>query len=392
MKLTLSILTSMIYTSAALSCADSQDTFEVHRPNFGDTAMKSCKNASKNPWGQCAKPEMMEHCPVICNACGDNAVTCRLKADLKFPPTYSEGVHKDSVQVEKADNGEVCYSENKETSWGCTLVGDALFDATSGVRQGESARVFNAGGGQYTFRVSHDFLEADVLQSTAATTNSRAELIVKVNGKPLGTFKHKSKNKETHKGFSIYGSDSDKNVNVGFINPEFNGEYAVQVNCNDDCKCDVVRVDQSCRLQAQLRFPGFTGDFENEYYHADALTISNEDGEECSVFNNVTSWCRAYGDAVLFRVDPVYYYDYNEAFAAVIPDAANKTFFLTYEHFPGQEEKFGYFPTPAVLEVFANGKSIFDGAEHGPVGVFSNYDAMVECDGSCNCELSQRLA
>ena len=375
-------------------CEDSEDTFEVIRPNVGDTATKSCRHANKNPWDQCAKPEMKANCPLACNAC-DNDVTCRLKADLQFPPTYSEGVHKDSLQVEKAgEEGQVCYSENQKTSWGCTHKGDAFFDATSGVRQSESARVFNAGGGQYTLRVSHDYLEADVLQNTTATTNSRANLIVKVNGQRLGTFRHsKNLQHETHEGFSILDVN---NTNVGFINPEFNGGYSVQVNCNDACECDVERVEQTCRLQAQLAFPGFTGESENKYgYHADILKIYNKDNEECSVFNNVTSWCDAYGDAVLYRSESEYY-DYNEAFAALIPDAADKTFRVQLEHYAGQREgEFGYYTTPAVLKVFANGSPVSapyypDGIEHGTVDVPCGdvSFAEVSCDGSCDCQLS----
>jgi hypothetical protein len=364
---------------------DSRESFEVNLPEIGGTVMKSCWHARKNPWGQCAKPEMKANCPVTCNTSHDN-IKCRLKADLQFPKSHSEGVHKDSLQVEKAKEGEVCYSKKQKTKWGCTHMGDAFFNATSGVRQSESARVFNAGGGQYTLRVNHDYLEADVQQNIVATTNSRANLIVKVNGQRLGTFRHsKNLQHETHEGYSILDVN---NTNVGFINPEFNGGYSVQVNCNDECECDVERVDQTCRLQAQLTFPGFTGESENKYgYHTDILKIYNKDNEECSVFNNVTSWCNAYGDAVLYRSEAEYY-DYNEAFAALIPDAADKAFRVQLEHYAGQrEDEFGYYTTPAVLEVFANGMPIFDGATLGADGCGGEYNAKVECDGSCKCEV-----
>jgi hypothetical protein len=162
-----------------------------------------------------------------------------LKADLKFPADYSEGVHKESVQVEKAGNGEVCYSENLKTSWGCTHEGNAFFNATSGIRQSDSARVFNAGGGKYTLRVNHDYLEADVVQSITATTKSRAKLIVKVNGQPLGTFKHWGINQESHEGVPLNADLAPNNENVGFVNPEFNGDYSVEVICNDACDCTV---------------------------------------------------------------------------------------------------------------------------------------------------------
>jgi len=384
MKLKLSILViSMTYASAALSCVDNTERFEVNRPARGDTAIKSCWHAINNPWDQCSKPEMKANCPLTCNAC-PNDVTCRLKADLQFSPNYSEGVHKDSLQVEKAEDGEVCYSENQKTDWGCNLVGDAFFNNTSGVRKAEIARVFNAGGGNYTLRVSHDFLETDVLQSTTVTKNSLANLIVKVNGKRLGKFKHKGKYQETHEGVPL--DVSPDNLNVGFINPEFNGDYSVKVNCNDECECTVERVEQTCKLQAQLAFPGFTEKSDNEYgYHSDVLTIKNDYSEICSYWNNVTSWCYAYGDAVIYRSEPDYY-DYNQAFTALIPDAADKEFSLTVDHYGVA----GYYSTPAVLNLFANGIPFFNGAKHAPDASpcgGGKYEADVVCDGSCNCEL-----
>jgi len=177
--------------------------------------MKSCYHARKNSWNQCYKPEMTANCPKTCNSC-PNHVTCRLKADLQFPMT-SEGLHKDSVQAEKAGDGEVCYSENQNTGWGCTHLGDAFFNDTAGVRQAESTRIFNAGGGQYALRVSHDIIEAHVLQNTgAATAKSPAKLFIRVNGKLLKTFEYKGDNKD----------------------------YSVQVTCNDKCDCTVERVEQ----------------------------------------------------------------------------------------------------------------------------------------------------
>jgi len=68
MKLKLSILTSMIYASAALSCADNPDPFQVFRPNKGDTAMKSCWHAINKP-AKCNKPEIKANCPLSCNIC-----------------------------------------------------------------------------------------------------------------------------------------------------------------------------------------------------------------------------------------------------------------------------------------------------------------------------------
>lgn len=115
----------------------------------------------------------------------------------------------------KAGDGEVCYSENQKTSLGCTHLGDVFLNATVKVRKAESARVFNAVGGQYVVRVSHDIIEADVFPNTTATANSPAKLVMRVNGKLLKTFKHKGDNKD----------------------------YSIQVNCNDKCDCVIQTVN-----------------------------------------------------------------------------------------------------------------------------------------------------
>ena len=153
------------------------------------------------------------------------------------------------------------------------------------------------------------------------------------------------------------------------------------------------RVDQSCKLQAQVRFPGLTEKSENEYgYHADVLRIKNNDSEICSYFNNVTSWCRTYGDAVLYRTEAEYY-DYDQAFAALIPDAAVKSFYFELDHYDGS------YSTPAVLNVFANGKLVsasYYGADfdHDTFDFHSDGDtpfsADVDCDSSCECEIFVR--
>ena len=110
------------------------------------------------------------------------------------------------------------------------------------------------------------------------------------------------------------------------------------------------------------------------------LTITNEDSEECSYYNSVTSWCRTYGDALVYRTEPDYY-DYDQAFAARIPDAAAKSFYFELDHYYGSNS------TPAVLNVFANGKLV-SASDYG--ADFDHFSADVECDSSCECEVFVR--
>lgn len=388
----LSLFTFVIFTAApiAFACEDVAGRFQVFREDTGTFKMKKCKQVKKNPWGQCAKPEVRENCPVTCNVCpGD--VVCRIKANLQFPQSPSEIIsyHKDSVQVQKVGSSDPCYSGNTKTTWGCTHVGDAFFDTLSQAEKFkdlESVRIFNGNGGEYRITVSHVFTEEEVLLDTVQTRDSRANLIVKVNGKRLSkSFRHNRNNiKNTHTDYSIVYSNNAPvtNENVGFVNPAYNGDYFVDVKCDNKCQCTVTKVDNKCRLSARLTFPVI--DPESQYgYHSDTLTIFNQDNEECSYDKNVTSWCQAYGDAVLYSA-PSNYYDYNKAYAANIPDAAGKTFNMNFEHYKGpNEEILGYYPRSSDLTLYANGAQFF--SINGQPG---NLPITVSCNNDCICSTS----
>lgn len=380
------LLSSATFTAHA--CQDVAGQFQVRQEN-GNLKMKKCKQIKKNPWGQCAKPEVRENCPVTCNTCpGD--ITCRIKADLQFPQGSSEvtAYHKDSVQVEKIGNGDICFSGNVKTNWGCTHVGDAFLDTLSNpvpnkFKDRESVRIFNGNGGEYKITVSHVFTEEEVLLDVSQTWESRANLIVKVNGRRLSkSFRHKQARKEnTHTDYSIVYSENAAvaNENVGFVNPKYIGDYFVNVKCNNKCECTVDQVNPTCRLFARVTFPVI--DAESAYgYHADILTILNEKNEECSYSNKLTSWCQAYGDAVIYSA-PANYYDYNMAYAANIPDAAGKTFNMNFEHFLGpNQERLGYYPTSSNLKLYSNGVQFFS-----TNGINGTIPLQVTCNNDCTC-------
>jgi hypothetical protein len=389
-KLSLVTLVAFAASSIAFACKDVTGKFQVFREDTNTFKMKKCKQIKKNPWGQCAKPEVRENCPVTCNACPSD-VACRIKADLQFPQAASEitAYHKDSVQVEKVGSNDACFSGNTKTSWGCTHVGDAFFDTTSNAekfKERESVRIFNGNGGEYRISVSHVFTEEEVLLDIDQSLNSRANLIVKVNGKRLSkSFRHNRNNiKNTHTDYSIVYGENDPvvNENVGFVNPTYNGDYFVDVKCNNKCQCTVARVDAKCRLLARLTFP--TIDDQSDYgYHSDILTIFNEDNEECSYEKNVTSWCQSYGDAILYSAQSGFY-DFNMAYAANIPDAAGKTFDMNFEHYKGPNEAIlGYYPRSSDLKLYANGAEFFSIA-----GQQGNLPIRVSCNNDCACSTS----
>ena len=200
------------------------------------------------------------------------------------------------------------------------------------------------------------------------------------------SFRHgRNRKKTTHKDYSIVlPSDAlAVNANVGFINPEFNGDYFVEIECDESCKCEVTRQEATCQLKAQFKFPTIRE--ESAYgYHAAILSIENEDNEICSWENRETSWCTAYGDTIIAHTEEEYY-DYNMAYTAIVPDAKGKYFTMQIEHYDGGgEEEFGYYENGAELVVYANGLpvngAVISHTRDTPVAPFA-----VSCDDECSC-------
>lgn len=148
-------------------CEDVTGTFYV-KIGKNRYKKKRCKQVKKNLWGQCGSPEVREHCPVTCKTCpGDT--TCKIRADLQFPETNTEftGYHEDRLRVEMEGNGEICFSGEKKTSWGCSHKGRAFIRSTESGNiesNGETIRIFNAAGEKLKMGVSHKYNEEEVLQ------------------------------------------------------------------------------------------------------------------------------------------------------------------------------------------------------------------------------------
>ena len=250
-----------ISITTSYACEDSASEFEVVVGD-GSTKTKTCMQARKNPWGQCHKPEVRKHCPKLCAVC-EGDVRCRIKADLEFPQKEGEivGFHKQSVQAEKIGENNVCFAGNKKAFyWGCTHVegdvnGDAFVDANSAVFKKKSANIRIFDGRDSTFRigVSHVFSEEEV-GSKEPSFLSRANLIFKINGMQQSFFKHKKNaNEQTHLDVPVLGNQA--NENVGFINPQFNGNFFVTIQCDNDCQCTISEEEEECEVKLQLKLP-----------------------------------------------------------------------------------------------------------------------------------------
>jgi hypothetical protein len=253
--------------TTSFACEDSAFDFPVDLGD-GNIIRKTCKQAKKNPWNQCAKPEVSEHCPKTCAVC-EGDVRCRIKADLQFPQLEGGfvGFHKQSVQVEKIGEDRVCFAGDRKTNWGCTHVegdvhGDAIVDARSSTafeKKSANVRIYDGRDSTFKIGVSHVFSEEEVGQDPSYL--GRANLILKVNGKQQSVgnkfaFKHgKNPNKPTHVG---YPEDLEKKENVGFINPLFNGDFFMTIECDNDCQCTAAKVEEKCEVKLQLKLPNLS--------------------------------------------------------------------------------------------------------------------------------------
>jgi len=182
---------------------------------------------------------------------------CRIMADLVFPQDEEfTGYHSDTVQIAKAGEEQVCYSGNVQTDWGCTHVGDAFIDGRrqySFRNEPASVRIYDGKSATFKVGVSHRFSEDEVRQGLDYG-DGRANLIVKINGQmQTQSFRHNQNEfKETHEG---YDRVSPGNTNIGFVNPFYNGDYFVEIECDDQCQCGIVQKQADCRLKGSLKFP-----------------------------------------------------------------------------------------------------------------------------------------
>ena len=185
--------------------------------------------------------------------------------DLLFPSPESNVFRRahtiqpqDSVQAEKIGSEQVCDASNNgnTTEWSCTHDGGASL-APQASRAGltaesETIRIFAGAGATHLLTVKHQFSKDDASDEGG---DHRANLKIAINGEEKGRFKHNpNRNKEAIK---IEEADGDWS-----INPYYNGNYFVEIDCDDECNCNVVKKAANCRLKVEAIYedPGLAVD------------------------------------------------------------------------------------------------------------------------------------
>jgi len=97
--------------------------------------------------------------------------------------------------------------------------------------------------------VKHQFSKDDASDEAG---DHRANLKIVINGEVKGSFKHNPNRKK--KPIKIEEADGDWS-----INPYYNGNYFVEIDCDDECNCNVVKKPATCRLKVEAIYedPGF---------------------------------------------------------------------------------------------------------------------------------------
>ena len=381
LSLTATVVSAITLTSAQ-TCVDNTNPFYVTTDD-GTQKLKSCTIASKNPWGQCEKPEVRANCPKLCALC-DGDVMCKIRADLQFPPEADtfQGFHSDFVSITKEGEAEPCYSSNSKTFWGCTFFGNDASINTMGSTLEKTRsviRVYDARQSSLRIGVSHRFNEQEVMEDFDETV--RSNLVIKVNGQMLSkSFRHsKNLGRLTHSGFDQV---STVNENVGFVNPEYNGDYFVDIDCDQQCNCNIVQKDAICRLKAQLKFDPIV-DESNYGFRRDFVKASNENGATCSKESEL-HWCTVYGDAQILNFENQEYYDFNMASFMNIPDASDKTFKFHLGQVVVDDAPAEMYEDPATLYLYVNNELLK--SYKRDIGQNSS-TISVSCDDSCDCHV-----
>eukprot|EP01083_Nonionella_stella_P028252 77793_1 len=175
----------------------------------------------------------------------------------------------------------------------------------------ETVRVRRAGGAQYAVQVRHKFSKEEV---TSSQNPIDTILTVRTNNGAGGAkmkkkFKYAdNSNIPTHllkKDTVIMSEYEDGTIDAdlnGWINPAYNGEYFVDIACDDDCNCSANKRKDTCKVVARLEPP--TGVVDE---HDDNLTVKKIGTlDPPCAFDNKDGWyCSHYGDAKIVVTGPV---------------------------------------------------------------------------------------
>ena len=159
---------------------------------------------------------------------------------------------------------DVCYAEVGYTSWGCKhKQGDGFVqgDGELITKSAERIRIVRAAGKEYKIAVVHRYSQQEIQYMEDLGENwvdGRPNVIVKTTGQKKKTFKPpKSKNKSTHWDFAQLSSEMTNpkdNDFSGFVNFEHNGDFFVNIACDEECNCAIEKKQPECKLRSYLAY------------------------------------------------------------------------------------------------------------------------------------------
>ena len=96
--------------------------------------------------------------------------------------------------------------------------------------------------------VRHQFNKDDL---SVGGEQHRASLMIQINNDVKGIFKH---NPNTNKdAIKIEETDGLTRHPEGdwSVNPYYNGNFFVEIDCSDECNCSVIRKEATCRVKVE---------------------------------------------------------------------------------------------------------------------------------------------
>jgi len=303
-----------------------------------------------------------------------------------------------TTMLQLEEEAEVCSSFNRRTRWKCRHKGQTLIDNSNGIIPlqqmiPETVKIRHAGGAQYAVQVRHKFSEEEV---TSDRNPIDTMLIVRTkNGAGTKTrkeFKYAdNSNIPTHllKKNAVVVSEYengtiDADLN-GWINPAYNGEYFVDIVCDDDCNCSANKRKDSCKVVARLEPPkGVVDEYD------DNLSVRKMDTlDSPCAFENKDGWyCSHYGDAKIVVTGPVEgdtFFTTRQAETVIIPNAIGLFQYNVATEVPNVKYPFeGY---ASELFITTNDETTYGPYKHYVAGATHSVTSYsMFCDENCKCE------
>lgn len=281
------------------------------------------------------------------------------------------------MSITKIGEEGSCDYYNKNADWGCSHGGVAYIQNNQDERYNdkigaEEANITDAFNSRFIFDVQHFFHKTNEgYYDQDHMIQSRLKIFA--NGERFGSYRTpKNVGQDTH-------------LPDGSINPEYDGELKVTVECDDECNCVAAKMSQ-CDITAKFSFPDPDAEGSPESIHTASLSAEKE-GETgiCQKSNDKTNWGCAHSGTTAYYHSSSYYdevIDIQESLT--ITEAYGTDYVLTVEEFLTGWEGFYYEVVPGKLDVQVNGRTI-------ELFHFANGTKNVDlsCDFGCECTATE---